>query len=142
MQSRQTQSYITQWAAQFFSAAELVRRGYLVSLPLGNAHIVDIHVQSPEGIHFTVDVKGQSTKNFWLIQRREPDPSHFFILVYLPKKLQERPEFFLLTSSELMRRRHKYEEESIKRGRYNDATGGVNWSTPLDCKDCWSILPN
>jgi len=53
--------YFTQWASQFYVAAELVRRGYLVSLSFGNAPVVDLLVQSPKGILFTIDVKGQTT---------------------------------------------------------------------------------
>jgi hypothetical protein len=49
----------------------LTRCGYFVSLTLGNAQVADLLVVSPEGKHFMVDVKGQSTRNFWLIQHRE-----------------------------------------------------------------------
>jgi hypothetical protein len=50
--------YKTQWAAQFYAAAELTRRGYLVSLTLGNAPVADLLAVSPSGKHFMVDVKG------------------------------------------------------------------------------------
>ena len=36
--------YCVQWAAQFFVAAELTRRGYIVSFTLGNAPETDLHV--------------------------------------------------------------------------------------------------
>ena len=60
----QATRYKTQWATQFYAAAELTRRGYLVSLTFGNAAVSDLHVQSPDGVLFTVDVKGQSSRNF------------------------------------------------------------------------------
>ena len=60
--SRLSKRYQTQWAGQFYVAAELTRRGYLVSLTLGNAPVVDLLVVSPDGEHFGVDVKGQSTR--------------------------------------------------------------------------------
>lgn len=56
--------FSTRWSAQFYVAAELTRRGYLVSLTLGNALFADPLVVSPAGVHFMVDVKGQSTRNF------------------------------------------------------------------------------
>lgn len=82
----QAKRYRTQWASQFFVAAELTRRGYLVSLTFGNAPVADLLVVSPSEREFMVDVKGQSTKNFWLFQRRERREDLFFVLVYLAKK--------------------------------------------------------
>ena len=49
--SSQRKKYQTQWASQFFAAAELIRRGDQVALTLGNAPVTDLLVVSPEGIH-------------------------------------------------------------------------------------------
>lgn len=139
--SPQDRKYRTQWSAQFFAAAELVRRGYLVSLTLGNAPVADLLAQSPKGVHFTVDVKGQSTRNFWLIKAVEPSRTHFFILVYLPKNF-ENPQYFIIPSEELMRKRQEYEASVVSRGRhYRDELGGINWSTALAYQDNWNCLP-
>jgi hypothetical protein len=139
--SQQQVKYRTQWATQFFAAAELTRRGYLVSLTFGNAPVSDLLVQSPQGVKFTVDVKGQSTKNFWIIQRRPENPEHYFILVFLPKKLSDPPEFFVLSSDELMRKREEYKQRMMKQGKYKDNLGGINWSTARDYKGKWDNLP-
>ncbi|MFZ5768640.1 MAG: hypothetical protein ACOY3F_08090 [Bacillota bacterium] len=137
----QERKYRTQWSAQFFTAGELARRGYLVSLTLGNAPVADLLVQSPSGTHFTVDVKGQSTKNFWLIQKREPNPAHFFVLVYLPSDLGP-PRYFIVPSDELMRRREEYRTRIISKGaRYRDELGGINWSTASQYENNWGCLP-
>mgnify|MGYP000880656761 CR=1 FL=1 len=138
--SRQRLKYKTQWASQFYAAAELTRRGYLVSLTFGNAPVADLLVQSPEGKQFTVDVKGQSTRNFWIIQRREPNPNHNFVLVYLTKG-QQPPSFYIFSSDELMKKRTEYEEESTKRGKYRDDMGGFNFTTALAYQDRWDALP-
>ena len=138
--SKQRLKYKTQWASQFYAAAELTRRGHLVSLTFGNAPVADLLVQSPEGSQFTVDVKGQSTKNFWLIQRRDPIPDHYFVLVYVPKG-KEPPSFYILSSDEMMTKRTEYELESTKRGKYRDDMGGFNWSTALPYQDRWEALP-
>lgn len=124
-------NYQTQWASQFYAAAELTRRGYLVSLTFGNAPISDLLVQSPLGNHFTVDVKGQSSKNFWLIQPRKPNPNHYFILVYLPKGY-EQPKYFIISSDELMKKREEYKNRMMPNGRYKDSLGGINWSSALE----------
>jgi hypothetical protein len=142
--ANQSKKYQTQWAAQFYAAAELTRRGYLVSLTFGNAPVVDLLVVSPNGKHFMVDVKGQSTKNFWLIQGREPDDDLFYILVYLSTK-NDYPDYFIISGSELMLKRNEYNEYkehiNAKSGKYRDDLGGINWSTCLPYKDKWENLP-
>jgi hypothetical protein len=112
-----------------------------VALTFGNAPESDLLVQSPQGVKFTVDVKGQSTKNFWLIQTRQKNPDHYFILVYLPHDLISNPTFFILSSDELMRRREEYKERVIHRGKYRDELGGINWSTASDYEGKWNNLP-
>jgi hypothetical protein len=138
--SQQAAKYKTQWATQFFAAAELTRRDYVVSLTFGNAAIADLHIQSPHGALFTVDVKGQSNKSFWLVQRREALLNHYYVLVYLPPALAQ-PRYFILSSTELMRRRSEYEERSRARGKYRDALGGMNWATAHEYENCWEHLP-
>ena len=139
--SKQSRKYQTQWASQFYVAAELSRRSYLVSLTLGNAPVADLLVVSPEQHHFMVDVKGQSTRNFWLIQRREPNEDLYFVLVYLPKG-NEPPRFFVLSSAELMKRREEYRKHiEATSGKYKDETGGINWTTAFDYENLWDILP-
>jgi len=137
---QQAAKYKTQWATQFYAAAELTRRNYLVSLTFGNAAVADLHVQSPRGALFTVDVKGQSHKSFWIIQRRPATPHHFFILVYLPPNL-EQPRYFVLSSDELMRRRTQYEKRMKSGGRYRDDLGGMNWATAYEYEGRWDVLP-
>jgi hypothetical protein len=136
----QSQKYKTQWAAQFFGAAELTRRGYLVSLTFGNAPISDLLVKSPNGVQFSVDVKGQSTRNFWLIQSRETDQNHYYILVFLPQ-LPQHPKFFILSSKELMKKREEHKQHILPKRTYNDKLGGINWTTAFDYEDKWDSLP-
>ncbi len=138
--SSQNKRYQTQWSSQFYAAAELVRRGYLVSLTFGNAAISDLLVQSPQGHTFTIDVKGQSSRNFWLVQRRLINHNHFFILVYLPPNLVT-PRFFVLSSEQLMCHRKEYEDKSTERKKYRDDLGGMNWSTAIPHEGKWDILP-
>jgi hypothetical protein len=136
----QRSRYRTQWATQFFAAAELTRRGYLVSLTFGNAQVADLLVQSPNGNHFTVDVKGQSSKSFWLIQQRPLLPDHYFILIYLPKN-EESPKYFVLSSNELMKKREEYKQHMLPKGRYRDDLGGINWTIALQYENQWENLP-
>ncbi len=139
--SKQTSRYRTQWTAQFYVAAELTRRGYLVSLTFGNAPESDLLVRSPGGIHFSIDVKGQSTRNFWLLQRRDPKPHNYFILVFLPESPETAPQYSILSSAELMRRREEYRRSVVCRRKCRDELGGIKWSTALAYKDRWGSLP-
>jgi hypothetical protein len=87
-----------------------------------------------------VDVKGQSTKNFWLIQRRVPNPGHFFILVFLPPQ-HAPPQYFIISSAELMFLREEYKQSALARGKYRDDLGGIIWSTALHYGSKWDTLP-
>jgi hypothetical protein len=136
----QNKRYQTQWTTQFYAAAELTRRGYLVALTFGNALKTDLMVESPNGHHFTIDVKGQANKSFWLVQQRARDPDHYFILIFLPKD-NTAPQFFVLSSDELMRRREEYKTQSTARGKYRDDLGGINWTTAFEYRDKWENLP-
>jgi hypothetical protein len=58
-------SHRTQWASQFAVASELCKRGYEVAFTMGNHPSVDLLVNSPNQVAFSVDVKGLYKKNFW-----------------------------------------------------------------------------
>lgn len=134
--------YKTQWAAQFYVAAELTRRGYLVSLTLGNAPTTDLLVISPNNKQFMIDVKGQSTKNFWIIRPRKEIENLFYVFAYLPRNLNERPKFFIMSSKEVMTERERYKKRILsKGGKYKEETGGMNWSTVLSHENKWEKLP-
>jgi hypothetical protein len=139
--SSQTQKYKTQWACQFYAAAELTRRGYLVSLTFGNAPVADLLVVSPKQKHFMVDVKGQSSRNFWLMQYREIDEELFYVLVYLPKEFAA-PEFYILSCAEMIKRREAYRKHIENgSGKYHDQMGGFNFGDVKDCISRWDKLP-
>jgi hypothetical protein len=139
----QSMRYQTQWAAQFYVAAELTRRGYQVALTLGNAPQTDLLVSTPgDNVQFRIDVKGQSTHNFWLVQKREVQDDLYFVLVYLPKKVNDPPRFFVLSCVQMMKERADYQKhiEEID-GKYRDDMGGMNWSTAFEYEDRWDALP-
>jgi hypothetical protein len=139
--STQGQKYQTQWASQFYAAAELTRRGYQVAFTLGNAQDVDLMVISPKNDQFKVDVKGQAHRSFWLVQQRKEDPKLYFMLVYVPE-LDKPPCYYILSNDEMMARREEYRQHiEATSGRYRDNLGGLNWSTALDYEDHWEVLP-
>ena len=139
---KKRQRYQTQWSAQFYTAAELTRRGYLVSMTLGNAPVTDLLVISPKGTHFQIDVKGQVNKSYWLIGRRnKAQKDLFYILVYIPKG-NSCPEFSILRSSTIMKLKNKHRQKRKSEGKlYNENMGGIDWKAPNKYKSKWNILP-
>ncbi len=134
--------YRTQWAAQFYAASELTRRDYVVSFTLGNSPVFDLVVVSPNGKKFMVDVKGLSSKNFWLVREREPQDDLFYILVYLPPDLQP-PQTFILASRELMNAITRLKEQTLQAGKkWADSGAGINWGTALNFENQWKSLPS
>ena len=131
--------YHTQWAAQFYVAAELTRRLCIVSFTLGNAPRTDLQVTSPSGQSFRMEIKGLRTHNFWLIRKHDPDPMLFYGLVYIPP--EGMPRFFILTSAEVQSLRQDYADAVTPRGRYRDETGGFNWTAPFPYENKWDKLP-
>jgi hypothetical protein len=138
----QEKRYQSQWASQFFVCAELTRRGYLVSIPLGNAKFTDIHVETLEGKDFRIDVKGLMNKsNNFIFKRVEPSAYKFFIFVYLPQDLTY-PEFYILPSFDLMKLRDEFQAEVESKGRdWNDPMAGLYVRHIIGYKDRWDLLP-
>jgi hypothetical protein len=95
-------------AGEFLVAGELARRGYPVSITMGNAKSVDIYVETGEfdeqGQKKTirVDAKAARTKS-WVVG--EIVDSILYIFVYLQSKKQisknKPPEFFIAKANEI-----------------------------------------
>jgi hypothetical protein len=97
-----TDKYQTQWAGQFYSAAELVRRGYLVSFTLGNAPGTDLHVTSPKGVSFRVECKSMRTRTTWLFKVKPDDEDRYFVFCFIPSAESIYPSFYVLTNQQAL----------------------------------------
>lgn len=137
----QRPNYRTQWAAQFFAAAELARRGYLVALTQGNAKRADLLVESPSGVKFSVDVKGLATHNWWLMRERaDTDHPDFYILVYVPDAGRA-PEYFVLSGAQVAEEMKLVRQQAELRGPWNGAGSGIRWATSQKYAGSWDVLP-
>jgi hypothetical protein len=134
-------------------------RGYLVNFSLGNAKFTDIQVETSDGKQYSVDVKGQSTKGFWLIKQRKPKDNQYYILVYIPRSTSTQGElspkegqYFILSSTEMieeMRRdqhnAERIDEERKKKGlsplKQMPGIGGSSFNQMLKYADKWENLP-
>jgi hypothetical protein len=129
----------TQWAAQFAVASELCKFGCDVSFTMGNCTpLADLMVLSPTQETFLVDVKGQSTKNFWRIKPKPVQANLFYVLCYVAPRGRQN-EFFVLSQATLNAHLEAYAgREDI---RYDARFAGMNWGTAKPYRDCWSELP-
>jgi len=148
MAAKMSKRYQTQWAAQFLAAGELIRRGYLVAIPNGNANFADLLAKSPNGHHFSIDVKGMSGKNWWFIKRPESDNdqnNQYFILVYILPNLA--PQYFIFSLAEMIDEINQAEKESrkreIERGKPYAKMGinGIAFEQAFRHSNRWQTLP-
>ena len=129
----------TQWAAQFAVASQLCKRGYEVAFTLGhNTPLADLMVISPiEKQHFLIDVKGLSSKNPWLVKRKEPRDALFYALAFVP--LNGPGRFFILAQTDA----NRLVEEHFARPSKRQKKGwdGFKFDAPKDFEDNWALLP-
>jgi hypothetical protein len=117
-------------AAEFFVAAELSRRGYNVTLTLGNTKSIDLLVEKESNL-VSIQVKGiQRTKSIcWNLKRTSLREDIIYVFVNLNADTLSLPEFFILTFEEV-----KTHLKEVKSGRdYID----YNYLKRLDFEDSW-----
>jgi len=126
-------------AGEFLVAGELSRRGYPVSITMGNAKSVDIYAEAGNNILFNVDAKASRVKTDWLISGKAVRKDIFYIFVYLRKAEEVNknlaPEYFIAKGEEL-----------LSRGliKYWGNMQGVQYSSlnTTDYKERWDKLPS
>ncbi len=140
-------SHQTQWAAQFAVASELCKRGYQVALTLGNHPAVDLMVQSPKGMQFTIDVKGLYAPNFWVVKEKKLKDRLFYVFAFVPTGNENR--FHIATQKEVNAAlKAKYEvdcKRTIAKGKTMPSEDKRFSCLPFKLeqqwKDKWSVLP-
>ncbi len=92
-------------AGEFLVAGELARRGYSVSITMGNAKSVDIYAGTRETI-IEVDAKALRGKSDWPITKESINKKEFYIFVFLQTKREinrnNPPEYFVAKGEELL----------------------------------------
>jgi hypothetical protein len=118
---------------------ELARRGYCVQITDSRFPTYDMLVVSPKGKHFGIEVKGQSTKNFWRFNDRAPHPEMYYAFVFVPP--EGTPRVFVMDSTTTMRLWKEYKDNAIKKGAKEDNIWGLNWTQPYPFEDKYEMLP-
>ncbi len=137
-----------QWAAQFAVASELCKRGYQVSLTLGNQPGSDLMVVSPKGVQFQVDEKGLHRENFWQVREKTKTRDNlFYVFALVPSNTKELNRFFILTHGQVnngIRNDDAHARATRKRkGLSGEPAGrtGVLWRFAETYEDTWDSLP-
>ncbi|MBN2006462.1 MAG: hypothetical protein JXA21_24130 [Anaerolineae bacterium] len=125
--------------ARAYLMYELAKRGYCVQITDSRFPTYDMLVVSPSGKHFGIEVKGQSTKNFWRFDEREPNPEMYYAFVYVP--LEGSPQVFIMDSATTMELWREYKQSAIKKGAKRENQWGVNWKEPHPFEDKYDLFP-
>jgi len=123
-------------AGEFLVAGELSRRGYPVSITMGNAKSVDIYAGT-RGEVVKVDAKAGRSKGNWPITKDSIEEDTFYIFVFLQAKRginrNLAPEYFVAKGEELLP--SKIETWGTRQGvKYSSLNN-------KDFKDRWDKLP-
>jgi hypothetical protein len=134
--------YFSQWSSTFYVAAELVRRGYLVSLTLGMAPSTDLLVMSPSGKPFKVEVKSLRKPNYWLIGEVSPQDDLFYVLVFVPEDVLRSPKFCILTSYEVKGEIENFQKNLLAKGRkISELDYCIPFNKAFKHENAWNKLP-
>lgn len=120
-------------AGEFLVAGELSRRGYPVSITMGNAKSVDIYADTRDGV-IKVDAKAGRVKGNWPIAKNSVNADVYYIFVYLQIKNEKPPEYFITSGREII---------SKNLIRTWQTRQGIPYSTLNEggYRDAWNRLP-
>lgn len=106
---------LTGVSGEHFAAAELSRRGFLVTLTRGNAPGVDLLAYHPESqktvaIQVKTALGSKQRRGQWIMNQKDEDEgavrSHAFIFVYLPAQPDQSPEYTIVPSQTVAKKIH------------------------------------
>jgi hypothetical protein len=119
-------------SGEYFVAAELYRRGWMVGMTIGNAKAVDIYAEK-NNIKVAIQVKSiYKKKNIgWPLIKDRIKKDCFYILVNLNADMMGHPDFFILTSNEAT----KVVKQYTTRGIIN-----LSEVNNMNYKDMWPKL--
>jgi predicted AAA+ superfamily ATPase len=100
-------------AGEYFVAAELYRRGYLVGMTIGNAKAIDIFVsKNRRSIPIQVKTIYSKKSNGWTISKDDVQMGIIYIFVNLNGE-EGIPDYYLFTAKEAKAKIKTYQTRSI-----------------------------
>lgn len=125
-------------ASEYYVAGELSRLGYNVSLTFGNTKSIDLLIEKDD-CTVAIQVKGiQRTKSIcWNLDKTKVKSNILYVLVNLHvDNIDEKPEFFILTSAEIM----EQFKNSLKGGEKRAYLDYNRVKTNSDYKNNWAKI--
>lgn len=132
-------NYNVEQMARGYFMYQLARRGYRVQITDSRFPAYDMLVVSPNGKHFGIEVKGQSTKNFWRFNDRSPHPEMYYAFVFVPP--EGIPRVFIMDSATTMQHWKEYKDSAIKKGAKKNNIWGLRWTQPHPFENRYDMLP-
>jgi hypothetical protein len=125
-------------------AAELSRRGYDITLTLGNTRKVDMLCSVPDGSLFKIQVKGISNPNGFYIDKSffegVTQKDLFLVVVLVPKEAASPFQFFVLSHAEAKKEFSKMRTHKRDRRPYPNGNG-LNWGSIESYRGAWGTFP-
>lgn len=122
-------------AGEFLAAGELSRRGFQVSITLGNAKAVDIFVEANANL-YKVEAKAIRAKANWPIKKDNVQKDVNYIFIYLGSekaiKDNKSSEFYLLTGKEILSKNLVQQ--------WGGGRQGITYQSVVNYRDKWSIF--
>jgi len=116
-------------AGEFFAAAELSKRGFQVSLTMGNAKAVDLFAER-DGRSICIQVKAAGGSHGWPLSADKTKivDNVLFVFVAL-NAVGEQPDYYVLTPQEVR-----------ERARWASIRAGIYIPQIQDRKDAWRLI--
>ena len=130
--------YTSHLAGEFLVAGELSRRGYPVSITIGNAKSVDIYASARERV-IKIDAKAGRGKGNWPIAKSSVNEDVYYIFVYLQNQNKTKnniaPEYFVVSGKEI------FSKNLVETWKTRQ---GIRYSTlnTNNYKERWDKLPS
>lgn len=139
MEKKSTNNQITGMAGEFLVAGKLFKRGYQVSLTLGNAKSVDLYVENP-ATHkqFRVQVKTLRAKNCFdmLKENLGADDIYVFVILNGPDAPED---YFIIRGKTILDDLHAFFGTSYKRTPPSTRPA-INYGPLKPFQDRWEIF--
>jgi hypothetical protein len=131
---------LTGMAGEFLTAGKLFKRGYQVSITLGNAKAVDLFVYNPQKQKtFNVQVKTLRKQNCFLINKNSISHEHIYVFIVL--NAFDKPEdFYILLGEEILNNIDHFFGSSYRNRNAPSKMPAINYGPLKTYKDNWSVF--
>ena len=127
-------------AGEFLVSGELSRRGYLVSITMGNAKAIDIFASTQKVGVIKIDVKASRYKTSWPIGKIDDTVYYIFVYLQTEDKLRNEnksnvntpPEYFIVQGKDIISKNFIEPWRNMP---------GIKYASLKEYRERWDILP-